>query len=131
MKSLKKACSPHIDDKLVIEEIVMIISLKWDELIDDNDDNECSTRNVSANAIYSEIEKDKAAIGDISPETWRTTLREKYVNLMKVIDENLPQLRLQIQLELSVKSILNIKDCTLPLAIIVLGVTKLVEDSGH
>ena len=65
MRSLKKACSPHIDDKLVIEEIVMIISLKWNELIDDNDDNECSSRNVNANAIYDEIKKDKAANGDV------------------------------------------------------------------
>ena len=67
MKSLKKACSTHIDDKLVIEEIVMIISLKWDELIDDNDDNECSPRNVSANAIYNEIEKDKL-LSETSPQ---------------------------------------------------------------
>jgi hypothetical protein len=130
MKSLKKACSPHIDDKLVIEEIVMIISLKWNELIDDDDDSECSPRNISANTINNEIEKDKAAIGDISPETWKTTLNEKYSNLMKVIDENLPQLRLQIELELSVKSILNIKDCTLPLAVIVLGAPSSLKTQG-
>ena len=30
-----------------------------------------------------EIEKDKAANGDVSPETWRTTLIEKYDNLMR------------------------------------------------
>ena len=129
MKSLKKACSPHVDDKLAIEEIVMIISLKWNELIDDNE-NECPLRNVSANAIHNEIEKDKAAIGDISPETWKTTLNEKYENLMKVIDSNLPQLRLQIGLELSVKSILNIKDCTLPLAMIVLGAPSSLKTQG-
>ena len=49
---------------------------------------------------------------------------------MRVIDENLPQLRLQIELELSVKSILNIKDCTLPLAVIVLGVPSSLKTQG-
>jgi hypothetical protein len=130
IRALKKACSLHIDDKLVIQEIIMIISISWNELIDDNDDNEYSPRNVNANSIHIEIEKDKAVYGDISPETWKTALIEKYNNLMKVIDENLPQLRLQIELELSVKSILNIKDCTLPLAVIVLGVPSSLKTQG-
>jgi hypothetical protein len=39
MRALKKACSSHIDDKLIIQEIIMIISKKWNELIDDNDDD--------------------------------------------------------------------------------------------
>ena len=133
IRALKKACSPHVDDKLIIQEIIMIISVKWNELIDNNKDrgNEySSSRNVNANAINDEIKKDKAANGDVSPETWRITLIEKYDNLMKVILENLPQLRLQIELQLSVKSILNIKDCTLPSAVIVLGAPSSLKTQG-
>jgi hypothetical protein len=131
IRALKKACFPYINDKLIIEEIVMIISLKWNELIgDDNDSNEYSLRDVNTNSIFDEIKKDKAANGDVSPETWRTTLIEKYTNLMKVIQENLPQLKLQIELQLSVKSILNIKDCTLPLAVIVLGAPSSLKTQG-
>jgi hypothetical protein len=51
IRAFKKACSPHIDDKLIIQEIIMIISLKWNELIDDNDSNEYSSRNVNANTM--------------------------------------------------------------------------------
>ena len=61
IRALKKACSPSINDKLIIEEIVMIISLKWNELIgDDNDSNEYSLRDVNTNSIFDEIKKDKA-----------------------------------------------------------------------
>ena len=130
IRALKKACSPYINDKLIIEEIVMIISLKWNKLIDDNDSNEYSLRDVNTNSIFDEIKKDKAANGDVSPETWRITLIKKYTNLMKVIQENLPQLKLQIELQLSVKSILNIKDCTLPLAVIVLGAPSSLKTQG-
>jgi hypothetical protein len=79
--------------------------------------------------IYDEIRKDKAN-GDVSPEKWRISLLEKYSNLNRVIDENLPQLRFQIELQLSVKSILNIKDCTLPLAVIVLGAPSSLKTQG-
>ena len=135
IKSLKKACTPHIHDNLIIQEIVTIISKKWNELISsndpsNNDSNEYSSRYVNANTIYDEIKKDKAANGDVPPETWRITLNEKYDNLMKVVRENLPQLRLQIELQLSVKSILNIKDCTLPQVIIVLGAPSSLKTQG-
>ena len=90
-----------------------------------------SSKYVNANTIYDEIKKDKAANGDVSPETWRITLIEKYDNLMKVIHENLPQLRLQIELQLSVKSILNIKDLYITSSSYSAGSTKFVEDSRH
>ncbi len=61
IRALKRACSPYIHDNLVIQEIIMIISTKWNELINDNDDDhEYSSRNVNANALYDEIKKDKA-----------------------------------------------------------------------
>jgi hypothetical protein len=93
----------------------MIISKQWSKLISDvNDCNDTPSRNTNAGAIYDEIKKDKAANGDVPPEKWRMTLLEKYNNLKRVIYENLPQLWLQIELELSVKSILHIKDVHYP-----------------
>ena len=122
MRALKKVCSAFIHDNLVIQEIILIISKMWNELINDKEEEDSPATNTNASALCDEIKKDRAANGEISHGARRVQLSEKYNNLMRVIDENLPQLRLQIELELSVKSILNIKDCTLPLAVIVLGV---------
>lgn len=130
MRALKRACSAFIHDNLVIQEIILIISKRWNELINGKDTKDSPSTNTNASAIYDEIAKDKAANGDIPPETWRVQLSEKYNNLMRVIDENLPQLRLQIELQLSVKSILNIKSCTLPLAVIVLGAPSSLKTQG-
>jgi hypothetical protein len=131
IRALKKACSPHLHDNLIVQEIIMIISKKWNELISDNNDgNDTPSRNTNTGAIYDEIRKDKAANGDVSPEKWRITLLEKYNSLKRVIYENLSQLQLQIELQLSVKSILHIKDCTLPLAVIVLGAPSSLKTQG-
>jgi hypothetical protein len=54
-------------------------------------------------------------------EEWQTILLEKRQNLEDVIKKNIPQLWLSIQLIISVKCILNIADCTLPLITILLG----------
>jgi hypothetical protein len=129
IRALKKACSLHIHDNLIVQEIILIISKNWNELINDNG-NDTPSGNTNAEAIYDEIRKDKAANGDVSPEKWRIALLEKYNNLKKVIDENLPQLRLQIELQLSVNSILHIKDCTLPMAVIVLGAPSSLKTQG-
>jgi hypothetical protein len=131
MRALKKVCSAFIHDNLVIQEIILIISKMWNELINDKEEDEDSpATNTNASAIYDEIKKDRAANGEVPQGAWRVQLSEKYNNLMRVIDENLPQLRLQIELELSVKSILNIKDCTLPLAVIVLGAPSSLKTQG-
>ncbi|MDP9305307.1 MAG: hypothetical protein M3O68_03065 [Thermoproteota archaeon] len=54
-------------------------------------------------------------------EEWTTKLLEKRNNLKDIIKDNIPQLWLSIQLITSVKCILNIADCTLPLIMILLG----------
>jgi hypothetical protein len=56
-----------------------------------------------------------------SYEEWTTKLLEKRKILEDVIKDNIPQLWLSIQLIISVKCILNIADCTLPLLMILLG----------
>ena len=77
MRALKKVCSAFIQDSLVIQEIILIISKSWDELINDNEVKDSTSRNTNASDIYEEIKKDKAANGDIPPETWRVQLSEE------------------------------------------------------
>ena len=58
---------------------------------------------------------------NISFEEWQIKLNEKYQNLINVSNEELPGLWPSLEFELSVRDILNIKDCTLPFAGILLG----------
>jgi hypothetical protein len=58
---------------------------------------------------------------DISYDEWLCKLIENYKNLQQIVKENLPNLWDSLEFELSVSKILNIKDCTLPFAGILLG----------
>jgi hypothetical protein len=134
MKALQKRCTVHIADNLIIQEMILIISKDWNEVIksygESSSGNNNDRLNTNVNTIYDEIRNDKAAIGYISQEEWKTKLIEKYDNLKKVIEENLPQLWLQIEFELSIKCIMNIKDCTLPQIVIVLGAPSSLKTQG-
>ena len=63
-------------------------------------------------------------------EEWQKKLFEKYTNLKDEQIDNLPGLWDSIELELSVQKILNIKDCTLPFAGIVLGAPSSLKTVG-
>lgn len=54
-------------------------------------------------------------------EEWSSILREKYKNLQKITNDSFKGLWESLEFELSVQKILNIKDCTLPFAGIILG----------
>ena len=56
-----------------------------------------------------------------SYEEWSTILSEKYQNLYKLVNELIPELWTPLEFALSIKTILNIKNCTLPFAGILLG----------
>ena len=58
---------------------------------------------------------------EISDEEWSKVLVEKYQNLEKISKETMPGLWESLEFELSVNKILNIRNCTLPLAGILLG----------
>jgi hypothetical protein len=58
---------------------------------------------------------------NISYNDWNTMLVEKYQNLYKVVNELIPELWTPLDFALSIKTILNIKNCTLPFAGILLG----------
>jgi hypothetical protein len=57
----------------------------------------------------------------ISYSEWQIKLVEKYTNLHNKVNELIPQLWKPLEFALSIKSILNIKDCTLPFIGIILG----------
>ena len=76
----------------------MEISKKWPALVE-----ECSPRQVNS---YSE---------------WKEGLVSRYNDLKQTIKEHFPELWETVEIELSVKSILNIQDITLPFACIILG----------
>jgi hypothetical protein len=63
-------------------------------------------------------------------EEWQTKLNQKYQNLKNVSDENLRGLWDSLEFELSVMKILNIKDCTLPFAGILLGPPSSLKTVG-
>ena len=54
-------------------------------------------------------------------EEWNETLIEKYQNLYKIVDESIPELWLALEFALSIKTIMNIKNCSLPFSGIILG----------
>jgi hypothetical protein len=66
-------------------------------------------------------EKKENPLTKESTEKWHSYLLDKYENLVKVANTNLPGLWDSLEFELSIQKILNIKDCTLPFAGIVLG----------
>jgi hypothetical protein len=57
----------------------------------------------------------------LSYDEWRSKLAEKYESLRQIVTENLPNLWDSLEFELSIQKILNIKNCTLSFAGIVLG----------
>ena len=54
-------------------------------------------------------------------EEWQTELKEKYQNLYKTVNELIPEIWTPLEFALSIKTILNIQNCTLPFAGILLG----------
>jgi len=82
----------------LIEHVILYISKNWTSIIQDTLTNEVN-----------------------SYEEWKIGLERRYQDLKKTIDENMPTLWEAMEFQLAVKSILNIKDCTLPFAGIILG----------
>jgi hypothetical protein len=63
-------------------------------------------------------------------EEWQTKLVQKYNDLHDVVRKNLPSLWHSFEFGLSIMNILNIKDCTLPFAGIVLGKPSSLKTVG-
>lgn len=61
------------------------------------------------------------SLDNLTSDEWHTNLIQKYNKLQETIKNNIPSLWDSLEFEISVQKILNIKDCTLPFAGIVLG----------
>lgn len=59
--------------------------------------------------------------GQLTFEEWYHKFVEKYNNLQNIVKENMPYLWDSLEFEISVQKILNIEECNLPFAGIVLG----------
>jgi predicted transcriptional regulator len=116
IKSLENYCSRFIHDQETMQAIILVVSEKWNDLTDNNDNGNAYQQQPDSNTVAQEQNK-----VDVSTEQWHLKLKEKYQNLQQLVDKNLPNLWISLELELSILRILNIQDCTLPFAGIVLG----------
>ena len=83
---------------------------------------DCDTERSKENQeILTEIEKIRAENTDKTLDEWKVKLEKKYNHLRETVDKNLPNLWPALEFELSIQKIINIKDCTLPFAGIILG----------
>ena len=89
--------------------------------------------------ILKDIELIRSNNSNITVNEWRNGLVEKYNHLHYTVNKYMPNLWPALECELSVQKILNIKDCTLPFAGIILGppsslktqVIELLRDWPH
>lgn len=105
------------EEPLPESELKQIFNDSWDNI---------TTKSTNTSQEQKQQESEIEIINDndnepISYEEWTIKLLEKRKHLEDTIKKNIPQLWLSIQLIASVKCILNMKDCTLPLIMILLG----------
>lgn len=112
VNAIEKKCKKFINDKIIIQNIFSIISKYWNRFIDSNDTDD---EELKSNDLESQQHQ------TISYEDWYTGLLERYNRLLNLVKEKYPELSKPLEFALSVKSILNIKDCTLPFIGIILG----------
>lgn len=96
--NLRDILDKHTEDIELKEGLIFEISKNWHTVIEE----------YSARPINSYIE-------------WSDGLISRYQDLKQTIKEQFPELWETVEIELSVKSILNVKDITLPFACIILG----------
>jgi hypothetical protein len=122
LKNLQKELVKKGIDRRSVQELEIFLSeklvQKLKELATEKED---STITTDAQKIREEIENFRNSIGQISMEEWQVGVLERYQSLKNTVKANLPSLWPGLEFVLSSKSILNIKDCTLPFAGILLG----------
>ena len=67
---------------------------------------------------------------NITFEEWKNNLLKHYFEFRKTVEQNFPNLWDSLEFELAIKNILNIKDCTLPFAGILLGSPSSMKTLG-
>ena len=87
-----------------------------------NDKNKGKSKPASNNSKAKKVKQKRSKMETDEIRDWSSEgLLREYENLRKVVQQNIPNLWLGLEFALSVKSILRIKDCTLPFTGIILG----------
>ena len=131
IKGLKDALEcGHFDDK-TIEKFLVLLSQAWLNSESGNSDGESKekdkqsgfekSRTAEIGAIKTEINRVKNANVGITSEVWMVGLVERYDELRKVVNANIPEIWPGLEFELSSLRILNIHECNLPFIGIILG----------
>jgi hypothetical protein len=115
MKSFRRKAADVIPDKETIQAIEACLSKNYLEIVSPSGADNNVEQN-SPNPNEEVIEKI-----DVSFDNWYSTLIEKYQMLYSTVQDKIPTIWPSLEFALSVKSILNIKDCTLPFAGILLA----------
>lgn len=115
IKPIERRFKQFINNNLILQQIYLLISRNWDRISNNSNYDKDMT---GKNSVTREENK---TILNITNEQWIETLREKHSSLFKLILEIFPELVQPLEFAFSVKSILNIKDCSLPFGGIILG----------
>jgi hypothetical protein len=131
LKSLNKKLIDKGIEGQTIERLEILLTDKILQKINElESQREDSASTTDVQKIEEEIEKDKISIGEISEQQWQEGVLERYQKLKSEVEAKLPSLSLGLEFILSDKSILNIKDCTLPFAGILLGSPSSLKTVG-
>lgn len=97
------------------------VDIKTDEAQEDAAKELQRLDTTQKDRILDKINELKAAHGGLSSNEWRTGLVNRLDKLQQIIQNNLPDLWIGLEFELSCMRILNIHGCTLPIIVIILG----------
>jgi DNA-binding Lrp family transcriptional regulator len=97
------------------------IDIKTDEAQEDAAKEVQRLDNIHKERILAEIDELKAVHAGISSEEWKTGLVNRFERLQQTVQNNIPDLWVGLEFELSCMRVLNIHGCTLPIIAIILG----------
>jgi hypothetical protein len=120
-KSLEKKLVNEGVERKSAQELIVFLTQEFLKFASREAEQSSVNPNKETTRIMEEIEKDKNTVGEISLEEWQQTRKDKYDVLYRTVSQNIPSIWLPLEFTLSIKSILNIADITLPFVGIILG----------
>jgi hypothetical protein len=97
------------------------LDIKIDEAQEDAVKEVERLESIHKERILDEINELKAAHAGMSSDEWRTGLVNRFEKLRQTVQNNIPDLWVGLEFELSCLRVLNIHGCTLPIIAIILG----------
>ena len=122
-----KAISPEFDIDGFLEEFGKVLIRSLIQEVEEEkararkEEEEEEQREQQKKRIQEEITILEQQNQGITFEQWTSTLQEKYQNLKKVVDDEMPEIWPSFEFELSISRILKIESCDLPFIGIILG----------